>query len=68
MFGPVWSVKQWAVLGAAIGALIQLWRVFQLGLTENGAAYASGRLLGGAFVGAAIGAITATVRNSLAGK
>ena len=68
MFGPVWPIKQWAGLGAVIGALFQFFQVIRMGIGDGGYAYASGRLLGGALVGAVFGAFVALIRNFLAGK
>ena len=68
MFGPVWPVKQWAGLGAVIGALFQLVQVMRMGIGEGGYAYASGRLIGGALVGTVIGVFVALIRNLLVGK
>lgn len=67
MFGPVWPIPQWAGLGAIVGAIFQAFHIM------NGPAQAwsfnSGRIVGGLFVGAAIGAVTAVLRNTLlAGK
>jgi hypothetical protein len=64
MFGPVWPIPQWAGLGVVVGALFQVFNI----MTGPAQAWSfnSGRLIGGMFVGGAIGAITAVVRNSLA--
>jgi hypothetical protein len=64
MFGPVWPIPQWAGLGAVVGALFQAFHIMT-GPAQPWS-YNSGRIIGGMFVGAAIGAITAVVRNSLA--
>jgi hypothetical protein len=68
MFGDVWPLKQWAGLGAVIGVLYQALQVVNQGLLALGYSYVSGRLLGGVFVGAAVGALVALVRNQLAGR
>jgi hypothetical protein len=68
MFGDVWPLKQWAVLGAVIGVLYHALQVVNQGLLALGYSYVSGRLLGGLFVGAAVGALVALVRNQLAGR
>jgi hypothetical protein len=68
MFGPVWPVAQWAGLGAVIGALFQAVQVVNLGLLAQGYAYASGRLVGGAVMGALFGALLAFIRNQLASR
>jgi hypothetical protein len=68
MFGNVWPVKQWAGLGAVIGAIYQIVQIINQGLLSQGYAYASGRVLGGALVGAAFGALTAYLRNQIAGR
>ncbi len=67
MFGDVWPIRNWAGLGAIVGALFQAFQIM------NGPAqswsFNSGRIIGGMFVGAAIGAMTALLRNRLlAGK
>jgi len=64
MFGRVWPVPQWAALGVFVGALFQAFQI----MTGPAQAWSfnSGRIIGGMFVGGAIGAITAVVRNSLA--
>ncbi|MGE0602875.1 MAG: hypothetical protein AB7O46_03720 [Xanthobacteraceae bacterium] len=67
MFGAVWPVAQWAGLGAVVGALFQLVQIVNMGLLSQGYAYASGRILGGALVGAAFGALVAFLRNQIAG-
>lgn len=65
MFGPVWPLPQWAGLGAIVGAIFQAFHIM------NGPAqswsFNSGRVVGGMFVGAAIGALTAVLRNSFLG-
>lgn len=66
MFGPVWPIPQWAGLGAFVGALFQTFHIMT-GPAQPWS-FNSGRLIGGMFVGSAIGAVTAVVRNSLAGR
>jgi len=68
MFGDVWPVKQWAGLGAVIGAIYHAVQIINQGLLAQGYSYASGRLLGGALVGAAFGALIAYLRNQIAGR
>lgn len=68
MFGTVWPIKQWAGLGTVIGASYQIVQVLNQGLFAQGNAYVSGRVLGGAVVGAFFGALTAFVRNQLAAR
>lgn len=68
MFGDVWPVKQWALLGAVIGAIYQALQVINQGLLSQGYSYASGRLVGGAIVGALFGTLTAFVRNQIADR
>jgi ABC-type Fe3+-siderophore transport system permease subunit len=68
MFGPVWPVKQWAGLGAVIGAVFQLVQVINLGQFANGYAFASGRILGGMVLGAFFGAMMAFIRNQAASR
>lgn len=68
MFGPVWPVPQWAALGVVIGGIYQMVQVINQGLLAQGYAYASGRLLGGALMGALFGALTAFIRNQIAGR
>lgn len=67
MFGPVWPIPQWAGLGAIVGALFQAFQIMT-GPAQSWS-FNSGRIIGGMFVGAAIGAMTAVIRNTLlAGK
>ena len=66
MFGDVWPVKQWAAMGAFVGALFQSFQIMT-GPAQPWS-YNSGRIIGGMFVGAAVGALTAVVRNSLTAK
>ncbi len=68
MFGPVWSIPQWAGLGAVIGAMYQLLQSINQGLFAQGYAFVSGRVLGGIVVGTCAGALVALLRNQLAGK
>ncbi len=67
MFGKIWPVGQWAGLGAVIGGLFQLVQAMNQGLFTHGFAYVSGRLLGGAVVGAIFGVFVALIRNHVAG-
>jgi hypothetical protein len=68
MFGAIWPVKQWAGLGAVVGAVYQLVQVVNQGLVAQGYSYAAGRLIGGALVGACFGALVAFIRNQIAGR
>ncbi|MGE0339851.1 MAG: hypothetical protein AB7O79_08225 [Xanthobacteraceae bacterium] len=68
MFGTVWPLAQWAGLGALLGVAYQAVQVINQGLFSQGYSFVSGRLLGGAIMGAIFGAVIAFLRNQLAGK
>jgi hypothetical protein len=68
MFGKVWSIPQWAALGALLGALYQLLQAINQGLMTQGYAFVSGRVLGGIVVGTFAGSLVALLRNQMAGR
>jgi hypothetical protein len=69
MFGEVWPIKQWALLGAVIGALFQIVQIMgRVSPVPGSMSYNAGRLIGGLFVGAVIGCLVALIRNALAAK
>ncbi len=68
MFGKVWSIPQWAALGALFGALYQGLQAINQGLFAQGYAFVSGRVLGGLVVGAFAGSMIALLRNQLTSR
>jgi len=66
MFGNVWPIRNWAGLGAMVGALFQAYQIMT-GPAQSWS-FNSGRIIGGMFVGAAVGAMTAVVRNTLSAR
>lgn len=68
MFGDVWPISRWAGLGAVVGAIFQAVQIMGQGAGASWS-FNSGRIVGGLFLGAVIGAVTAVLRNALmAGK
>jgi len=63
MFGKVWPPASWAALGATVGGLYQGFLI--MNAPAQAWSFNSGRVLGGLFVGAAVGALTAVLRNRL---